>query len=360
MQSCSELSWADESTPGSHRAKRLTRESGFSRLIATAKAATLAMRGEVGAGASCPHQWIAVMEINRREFLKHTSAAALLASTTGFTFLAPPPSSSHATRLVTLGATGVRGSFLLFGTGVQAWNRQSSLGRLGERAAADLLQHALERGVNFFDLADAYGTHPLLARAMKDVPRERYTVLTKMLTGRGQPATERARGTFEEVDRFRAEIGTDVLDVCLLHLMQNDRWAEEKKRAMDQLSELKQRGVVRALGVSCHDFGAMKVAAAHPWVDVLLARVNHRGGSDFHMDGTADEVAAVLRTARANGKSVIGMKVYGQGKLSGAAEMDRSLRYVVGGGLVDAVTIGMLSRAELDDNLGRIDSVLRG
>jgi 1-deoxyxylulose-5-phosphate synthase len=299
------------------------------------------------------------MDMNRRDFLKHTSAAALLASTTGFSFLSSPLPSAPATRLVSLGETGVRGSFLLFGTGVQAWNRQSSLGRLGQPSATDVLRYALDRGINFFDLADAYGSHPLLARAFADVPRERYTVLTKMLSGRGQPATDRPRGTFEEIDRFRKELDTEVIDVCLLHLMTNDRWAEEKRREMDQLSDLKAHGVVRALGVSCHDFGAMQVAATHPWVDVLLARINHRGGGEFHMDGTAADVGAVLRTARSHGKAVIGMKVYGQGKLSDAASMDRSVRYITGNDLVDAVTIGMLSRAEVDDNLDRLNRVLR-
>jgi 1-deoxyxylulose-5-phosphate synthase len=298
------------------------------------------------------------MTINRREFLKRSSAAAILASTTGFTFPSAP--TRHAAQLIPLGNTGVRGSYLLFGTGVQAWNRQSGLGRLGERAATDLLRHALDRGINFFDSADAYGTHPIIARAMAGVPRERYVLLTKMLTSAGQPAAERPGGALEEIDRFRRELDTEVLDVCLLHLMTNDRWAVEKERVMDHLSRLKEQGVIRGLGVSCHDLGALKVAAQHPWVEVLLARINYRGTAEFHMDGTAEEVAAVLRTARANGKAVIGMKVYGQGKLSDPRQMDRSVRYVIDSELVDSITLGMLRRTELEDNIARIDRALRG
>ena len=49
------------------------------------------------------------------------------------------------------------------------------------------------------------------------------------------------------------------------------------ERIRDELSELKQKGAVRAVGVSCHDHEALKVAAAHPWVDVVLARRQHAG-----------------------------------------------------------------------------------
>ena len=63
--------------------------------------------------------------------------------------------------------------------------------------------------------------------------------------------------------------------------------------------EAKKKGQVRAVGVSCHDYGAMETAAEHPWVDVHLARINHRGGREFKMDGTTEEVVRVLRRTKA-------------------------------------------------------------
>ena len=98
------------------------------------------------------------------------------------------------------------------------------------------------------------------------------------------------------------------------------------------------------MGVSCHDFGALKVAAAHPWVDVIFARINHKGGREYSCDASAPEVAEVLKTARANGKAVVGMKIFGAGKLVTPEEKDASLSYVFGNDLVDAVTIGMLTQ----------------
>jgi 1-deoxyxylulose-5-phosphate synthase len=113
--------------------------------------------------------------------------------------------------------------------------------------------------------------------------------------------------------------------------------------------------------VSCHDFGALKVAADHPWVDVILARINHKGGKDYSMDGTAEEVAGVLKKARQNGKTIIGMKIFGAGKFAkDGAEKDASLKYVFSNGLVDAITVGMLNTDEVDDTMKRMAAVKIG
>jgi predicted aldo/keto reductase-like oxidoreductase len=139
--------------------------------------------------------------------------------------------------------------------------------------------------------------------------------------------------------------------------MLNEQWPTEYERIRDELSQLKESGEVRAVGVSCHDFGALKVAAAHPWVDVIFARINHKGGREYSCDASAPEVAAVLKTARANGKAVVGMKIFGAGKLVKPDEKDASLSYVLGNDLVDAMTIGMLNQAEVDDTLRRLAHV---
>ena len=71
------------------------------------------------------------------------------------------------------------------------------------------------------------------------------------------------------------------------------------ERIRDEMSQLKDSGEIGAVGVSCHDFGALEVAAAHPWVDVIFARINHKGGPEYSCDALAPKVAEVLKTARA-------------------------------------------------------------
>jgi predicted aldo/keto reductase-like oxidoreductase len=142
--------------------------------------------------------------------------------------------------------------------------------------------------------------------------------------------------------------------------MQNDKWPEEFARVRDELSRLKEEGAVRAVGVSCHDHGALKRAADLPWVDVVLARINHRGGEKYMCDDTTEAVSATLRRARANGKAVIGMKIFGAGTLTKPEERAASLKYVLGEGLVDALTIGMSDPAQVTDNVRWIGKTLAG
>jgi aryl-alcohol dehydrogenase-like predicted oxidoreductase len=299
---------------------------------------------------------------DRRRFLKTGLAGAGLLVTSPRLSLgreAARPAVKGGADAVTLGRTGVTTSFLAFGTGMNGGNRSSDLTRLGQADFTRILRHGLDEGVRFLDLADLYGTHPFVREAVKGVPRDRYTLLTKIWPNKEDWVTP-SGGAREEVDRFRRELGTDTLDVCLIHCMLNERWPEEHARVRDELSKLKEEGAVRAVGVSCHDHGALRRAADLPWVDVILARINHRGGAPFECDDTAEEIAKTLRRARANGKSVVGMKIFGAGKLTRPEDREASLRYVLGHGLVDAMTIGMTAPGQVDDNLRALGRTLAG
>ncbi len=92
---------------------------------------------------------------------------------------------------------------------------------------------------------------------------------------------------------------------------------------------------------------------------MIFARVNNKCTAKYSCDGTLEEVTSTLKTARKNGKAVVGMKIFGAGKLVKPEEKDASLNYVLGNGLVDAVTIGMLNGKEVDDTLARIGRVAR-
>ena len=166
-------------------------------------------------------------------------------------------------------------------------------------------------------------------------------------------------GAKEEIDRFRKELGVEHLDVCLIHCMTDPEWPTQFARIRDELSDLKRQGVVGAVGVSCHSLGALKTAAAHPWVEVIFARVNYKCGPEYSCDGTVTQISDVLRTARKNGKAVVGMKIFGAGKLTKPEEKDASLKHVFTNDLVDAITVGMLKREEVDDTLARISRVGR-
>ncbi|MBN1505595.1 MAG: aldo/keto reductase [Sedimentisphaerales bacterium] len=309
-----------------------------------------------------------VWGVNRRQFITALAGAGAFAvgaravsgaegTTAPLAIARTEVKLSEATEIVTLGRTGIKATRLAQGTGWNGSGRSSAHTRLGEKTFNELIRHGVERGIAFFDCADLYGSHPYLRTALTRVPRDKYILLSKIW-----PRTEywnsASGGATAEVDRFRRELRSEVIDICLIHCMANDKWPEEFKRIRDELSELKDKGAVRAVGVSCHDLGALKVACTHSWTDVVLARINNMG-KDASMDASPEEVAPILKQARADGKVVLGMKIFGAGKLTQAEQKDASLKFVWSNGLVDAVTIGMLSPQEVDDTIERMNRALK-
>src|SRR6202161_269874 len=286
--------------------------------------------------------------MRRREFIAHT-VRGLGAAWVGSRGLAAWSSSTptltkkfKASDTVVLGKTDIRTSRLAMGTGTIGSGHHSNQTALGVKGLSDLLVHGYDQGLRFFDAADSYGSHPHVAEALKHVPRDKVTVLTKTFSR--DPKSARA-----DLDRFRRELGVDYLDICLMHCLTEGDWTERYRGVMDVLSEAKEKGIIRAHGCSCHSIEALRAAAKSPWVEVDLARVNPIGS---HMDASPKEVVDVLREMRVAGKGIIGMKILGQGDLRG--RVDDAIRYALSLGVLDAFTIGAESRGEQDDLVRRI------
>lgn len=304
-------------------------------------------------------------EINRRRFLGTTAGAAAFGAAGSLRTVAVADSEPAATSqaradrppappIIKLGKTGIEMSRLGQGTGVHGGNRQSDQTRLGFIKLIDLMQHAYDRGIRFFDLADLYGTHVYFREALKSMDRSKLAILTKMWWRYDGPddqtgSPERRQMARMALERFRHELATDYLDIVLLHCLMKEGWDQQMQPYMEVLNDEKAKGRVRAVGCSCHDFKAMQTAAASPWVDVILARINMKGGKEVMMDGSREEVESVLRTARQNGKAVIGMKIFGEGRL--VDQRDACMKYAQESGLLDAMTIGFHKPEQIDDVL---------
>ena len=248
-----------------------------------------------------------------------------------------------ASDTVVLGRTGIKTSRLAMGTGTIGFGHHSNQTELGVKGLSQLLLNGYDQGLRFFDAADAYGSHPHVAEALKQLPRDKVTVLTKTFS-------RDAKSARADLDRFRRELGTDYLDVCLIHCVTEGDWTERYKGVMDVLSEAKQKGIIRAHGCSCHSIEALRAAAKSSWVEVDLARINPIGS---HMDADPKTVTDVLREMRAAGKGIVGMKILGQGDLR--ARQDEALKYALSLGVLDAFTIGAESKAEQQDLIRRIE-----
>lgn len=242
-----------------------------------------------------------------------------------------------------LGKTGIEVSRLCFGTGTHGWAGSSDQTDLGLDEFSHLLAYAHGRGVTFWDAADQYGSHLHVARAFALVGRQA-TVVTTKTTSRDHD------GVVADVDRFLRELNTDYLDIVLLHCLTSSDWPTKCRGAMDALEEAKSAGKIRAHGVSCHDFGAFKETAQQSWVDVVLARINYGG---HNMDGQPKAVIEVLDEMDQADIGVYGMKVVGAGKLGHDAR--NAIHYVLDLPSIDAITLGMRSREEVDENLGWVE-----
>jgi aryl-alcohol dehydrogenase-like predicted oxidoreductase len=297
------------------------------------------------------------MKLRRREFLHRTALGV-----GGLVVGAPRSARAHSPAayfdpyaLVPLGKTSLKVSRFCLGTGMRGGGRESNQTRLGKQRFEALIRESFDRGTRLFDLADSYGTHPYVIPALRGIPRDRYQIVSKIWFHQGAlPEPERPDADIV-IARFLRELQSDYIDLVLLHCVTSARWPEEMRRQMDLLSTLKEKGHIRALGVSCHSIDALQAAAREPWVESVHARINPYGMS---MDGPPVMVAPVLKQIHAAGKGVVGMKIMGEGRLRTDDERrDASVRYALTLGCVDVLNVGCESPAEVDDLAARVRRV---
>ena len=289
-------------------------------------------------------------DATRRQFLRVAAAGAVGALWSGSGQAAEVPQVRLADRL--------RVPLLGMGTGVKAGNRTNALLRSGEKNFNDTVRFAYDQGVRMFDCADSYGSLPLVAKVLKDKPRDSYVLVSKIWCHPkgGIPDNEPRDDSLAVVERFLREAGSDHIDLVQLHCQTAADWTTTYRPHMDALEKAKRKGWIRAHGCSCHTLDALKSAAADPWVDVVHARINPWG---VKMDGPADVVVPVLRQIHAAGKGIIGMKLIGEGEFrDDKAKIDEALKFVLGLGCIDAIVVGFEKPEEITDYKQRLTAAL--
>ena len=117
--------------------------------------------------------------INRRDFLKQAMAGIGAAAVPIKTIEVFGKKKFTADDRIILGKTGIEVSRLSLGSGTVGWKKQSNQTKLGMEKFVSQIRYGFERGITFWDSADQYGSHPYFGRALKHVPREKITILTK-------------------------------------------------------------------------------------------------------------------------------------------------------------------------------------
>ncbi|MGI9952982.1 aldo/keto reductase [Moorellaceae bacterium AZ2] len=238
-------------------------------------------------------------------------------------------------RYLKLGNTGLEVSRLCLGT--------LTLGPL--QAGLDLasgvavIKAALERGINFIDTAESYGTYRYIRAALRGwagpvvIATKSYAYTREGMAG--------------SLEKARRELDRDVIEVFLLHEQESALTIAGHREALEYLLEAKARGLVRAVGLSTHAVAAVRAAAELPEIDVIHPLINVEGIGI--LDGTVEDMlGAVERAARA-GKGIYAMKALGGGHLAKRAR--EALQFVYQLPFVHSVAVGMQSEAEVIVNV---------
>jgi hypothetical protein len=232
----------------------------------------------------------------------------------------------------------------------------------------DLVRHALERGIDYFDTAESYtdgAAEETLGRALR-VVREKVTIATKV----GSGATDSVEDLFRALEGSLRRLRTDRIDVYLNHAvndvarLSNPAWGEFCERA-------KQQGKIRFTGMSGHGgrlAECLDYALDRDLVDVVL--VAHNFGQDpafyEHLTRSLDFVAVqpelprLLAKAKQKKVGVVAMKTLRGARLNdlrryeseGNTFAQAAFRWVLAGPHVDALVVTMSSAAMVDEYLG--------
>ena len=289
---------------------------------------------------------------SRREFLKTGLAAGVLAGMGSLPLRAEPRT---ATDLITLGRSDVKVTRLAFGTGTKGGRVQQALGQDG---FTQLVRHAYDRGIRFFETSESYGqSQQMLGIALKGIPRESYALMTKVTT------RDDVNPQYK-LDELRSNSMTDYFDIVLLHVQEKPTWPTDSLKWQDAILEAEHKETIVSHGASVHGLPALRQMPGNKWLDVAMIRMNHKGTimdtevPNANMPGNVDEVVTHVHQVRKEGMGVISMKLVGEGRFTNREDRQAALRFAFRNAGVDSVTLGFKSPAEIDEAIENLNLAL--
>jgi aryl-alcohol dehydrogenase-like predicted oxidoreductase len=289
--------------------------------------------------------------LSRRSFLKAGVAAGALA---GAGTLSANAERATATGLVTLGRSNVKVTRLALGMGSFGGRTQQQLGQEG---LTRLVQHAYDRGIRFFEVAESYGaSQQMLAMALKGIPRENYMLMSKVETvGKTDPSAK--------LDELRRNSSTDYFDIMLLHWQHTGTWFADTTKWQDAIMQAEAKQQIRSHGASVHGLPALRLVPGNKWLQVAMIRMNHKGTRmdaevpDLDNLGNVEEVVAHVKQVKKEGMGVVSMKLIGEGAFN-HEDRQRAMRFAFKDAGVDCVTVGFKNTAEIDEAIDNLNLAL--
>jgi predicted aldo/keto reductase-like oxidoreductase len=246
---------------------------------------------------------------------------------------------------------------LAFGTGTDGGAVQAAL---GQQEFTRLVRYAYDRGIRFFETAEAYQTPGMLGEALKGLPRDSYHLMSKVTTFH-QGIDPQAK--FDELRRISQ---TEYFDIMLLHWQHAADWPETTRRWQDGILEAQQRKIIRTHGASVHGLPALRQMPGNTWLDVGLIRINHNGArmdgptyEDTNHPDNVSEVVDHIHKLKKDGLGVIGMKLCGGGQFEHShGDRVKAMRFAFQNAGVDCATVGFKSTQEIDEAISNMNLAL--
>jgi 1-deoxyxylulose-5-phosphate synthase len=289
--------------------------------------------------------------LNRRDFLKTTIVAGAAASVGSLPLHA---ARRTATDIVTLGDSGMKVTRLAFGTGSNNGHVQAAL---GQREFSRLIAYAYDRGIRFFETAEAYMTPGMLGEALKPYPRDSYQLMSKVTTDTGVEPVRR----FDEMRRVSQ---TEYFDIMLLHWQHTGDWMEETKHWQDGMMSAQSKNIIKTRGASVHGLPALRQVPGNKFLEVAMIRMNHNGTRmdgpipDGPGRGDIPEVVAHVKQVKSEGMGVISMKLCGDGTFTKHEDRQAAMRFAFQHAGIDCATVGFKSTQEIDEAIDNMNLAL--
>ncbi len=167
-----------------------------------------------------------------------------------------------------------------------------------------------------------------------------------------------------KIDEFRKQLGTEYIDILLLHCLRPPTWSTDYASLQDGFSEAKDKKIILAKGASVHGLPALRTFPGNQFLDIAMIRMNHKGAKmdtpeqrDVNYPGDVDEVVRHTNQVHKEGMGVVSMKLCGEGTFN-KEDRDAAMKFAMDLGCVDSVTIGFKNTAEIDEAIDRMNRAL--
>ena len=177
---------------------------------------------------------------------------------------------------VVLGRTGLMPTVAGLGCGGHS---RLGMNKYGEKHAADIVRHAFDIGVNFFDTAAVYETEKVLGQGLESIPREEYILSSKCLCLDSDGNIRKPKTLMETLENCLRELKIDYVDIYHLHAVTKDHYLEVRDTFVPVLQKAREQGKLRFFGIT-EDFAEdtshemLKLALADRIFEVIMVGYN--------------------------------------------------------------------------------------